>query len=52
LHFNKVNKHFTLKNLDKRVSTLKSLPPKKIVIKEKESSASVSSPAVKEELLS
>lgn len=29
LHYNKVNKHFTLKNMDKRVSTLKSLPPKK-----------------------
>jgi hypothetical protein len=28
LFFNKNNKHFTLKNLDKRVSTLKSLPPK------------------------
>lgn len=50
LHFNKVNKHFTLKNLEKRVSTLKSLPPKKIVIKEKESVKESSS--VKEELLS
>lgn len=29
LSFNKSNKHFTLKNLDKRVNTLKSLPPKK-----------------------
>jgi hypothetical protein len=29
LVFNKPNKHFTLKNIDKRVSTLKSLPPKK-----------------------
>jgi hypothetical protein len=29
LVYNKPNKHFTLKNLDKRVSTLKSLPPKK-----------------------
>jgi hypothetical protein len=29
LHFNKVTKHFTLKNLDKRISTVKSLPPKK-----------------------
>jgi hypothetical protein len=29
LHYNKANKHFTLKNMDKRVSTLKSLPPKK-----------------------
>jgi len=30
LVFNKPNKHFTLKNMDKRVSTLKSLPPKKV----------------------
>ena len=29
LMYNKTNKHFTLKNIDKRVSTLKSLPPKK-----------------------
>lgn len=29
LHYNKSNKHFTLKNLDKRVSTLKSLPTNK-----------------------
>jgi hypothetical protein len=29
LSFNKLNKHFTLKNLDKRVNTLKSLPVKK-----------------------
>jgi hypothetical protein len=29
LHFNKTTNHFTLKNIDKRVSTLKSLPPKK-----------------------
>jgi len=29
LYYNKFSKHFTLKNLDKRVSTLKSLPPKK-----------------------
>ena len=29
LSFNKTNNHFTLKNIDKRVSTLKSLPPKK-----------------------
>jgi hypothetical protein len=29
LHFNKATNHFTLKNIDKRVSTLKSLPPKK-----------------------
>lgn len=30
LTYTKSNKHFTLKNLDKRVSTLKSLAPKKI----------------------
>lgn len=29
LFYNKSNKHFTLKNLDKRVNTLKSLPQKK-----------------------
>jgi len=29
LHYMKLNKHFTLKNIDKRVSTLKSLAPKK-----------------------
>ena len=29
LVFHKATKHFTLKNIDKRVSTLKSLPPKK-----------------------
>jgi len=29
LHYVKATKHFTLKNLDKRVSTLKSLAPKK-----------------------
>lgn len=29
LVYNKTNKNFTLKNLDKRVNTLKSLPPKK-----------------------
>jgi hypothetical protein len=29
LAYTKINKHFTLKNLDKRVSTLKSLAPKK-----------------------
>jgi len=29
LTFTKVNKHFTLKNIDKRISTLKSLAPKK-----------------------
>ena len=30
LTYNKGNKHFTIKNLDKRVSTSKSLPPKKL----------------------
>ena len=30
LFYTKTNKHFTLKNMDKRVSTLKSLTPKKI----------------------
>jgi hypothetical protein len=30
LMYNKSNKHFTLKNIDKRVSTLKSLAPKKL----------------------
>ena len=30
LLYNKSSKHFTLKNTDKRVSTLKSLPPKKM----------------------
>ena len=30
LSFSKVTKHFTLKNMDKRVSTLKSLAPKKV----------------------
>jgi hypothetical protein len=30
LHYNKSNKHFTLKSTDKRISTLKSLPPKKV----------------------
>ena len=29
LSYTKANKHFTLKNIDKRVSTLKSLAPKK-----------------------
>jgi len=36
LTFTKSNKHFTLKNMDKRVSTLKSLAPKKGTIKNKE----------------
>jgi len=30
LTYTKATKHFTLKNIDKRVSTLKSLPPKKL----------------------
>jgi len=30
LSYNKSNKHFTLKSIDKRISTLKSLPPKKV----------------------
>jgi len=29
LFYNKPTKHFTLKNIDKRINTLKSLPPKK-----------------------
>ena len=29
LHYNKSNNHFTLKNLDKRVSTIRSLAPKR-----------------------
>uniref|UniRef100_A0A6C0LES2 Uncharacterized protein n=1 Tax=viral metagenome TaxID=1070528 RepID=A0A6C0LES2_9ZZZZ len=29
LSYNKTTRHFTIKNIDKRVSTLKSLPPKK-----------------------
>ena len=32
LTYIKTNKHFTLKNIDKRVSTLKSLPPKKTIL--------------------
>ena len=34
LHFNQVSKNFTLKLMDKRVSTLKSLTPKKKIEKE------------------
>jgi len=30
LTYTKASKHFTLKNMDKRVSTLKSLAPKKV----------------------
>jgi hypothetical protein len=33
LFYTKSNKHFTLKNMDKRVSTLKSLPPKRCTAK-------------------
>jgi hypothetical protein len=33
LTFTKATKHFTLKNIDKRVSTLKSLAPKKSILK-------------------
>ena len=38
LIYTKSNKHFTLKNIDKRVSTLKSLAPKKanVTIRHKE----------------
>ena len=39
LVYNKSTKHFTLKNLDKRISTLKSLPPKKQVIQIKSAEA-------------
>ena len=35
LTYTKSNKHFTLKNMDKRVSTLKSLAPKKGTIRSK-----------------
>lgn len=31
LHFNKPTNHFTLKNIDKRVSTIRGLAPKKLV---------------------
>lgn len=47
LLFNKITKHFTLKNTEKRVSTLKSLPTKKISItktsKKKDSIRSIDS---------
>jgi len=47
LTYIKSNKHFTLKNIDKRVSTLKSLAPKKIhihgTIKNKETKSKVDS---------
>jgi hypothetical protein len=51
LHFNKATKHFTLKNLDKRISTIKSLPPKKVrgtAKNVKETSSSGSSDSEKE----
>ena len=35
LSYNRQNKHFTLKNIDKRVNTMKSLPPKKGTIRKK-----------------
>ena len=45
LHYTKNTKHFTLKNVDKRVSTFKSLPPKKNhgTIKNKQNKISISS---------
>ena len=45
LHYTKNTKHFTLKNVDKRVSTFKSLPPKKNhgTIKNKQNNISISS---------
>ena len=39
LHFNQVSKNFTLKLMDKRVSTLKSLTPKRKAEKEEGSSS-------------
>jgi len=52
LFYTKSNKHFTLKNLEKRVSTLKSLPPKKVkTIKNKtHPSASTASTTVEEDI--
>lgn len=43
LFYNKPIKHFTLKNTDKRISTLKSLPPKKLkgTVKNKQITISV-----------
>ena len=50
LLYNKTNRHFTLKNIDKRVSTIKSLPQKnKIKITAKNSNATVDSDSDKEE---
>ena len=49
LLYNKTNRHFTLKNIDKRVSTIKSLPQKnKIKITAKNSNASIDSDSDKE----
>ncbi len=50
LHFNKATKHFTLKNIDKRISTLKSLSQKKVrgTIKNVKDNASSSSDSEKE----
>ena len=41
LQYTKQTKHFTLKNLDKRVSTLKSLPPKKLTSTSKNTKISI-----------
>jgi hypothetical protein len=49
LLYNKTNRHFTLKNIDKRISTIKSLPQKnKIKITAKNSNASIDSDSDKE----
>jgi hypothetical protein len=51
LLYNKTNKHFTLKNIDKRVLTTKSLPPQKNRIKTtaKNTNATIDSDSDKEE---
>lgn len=43
LQYVKLTKHFTLKNVDKRVSTLKSLTPKKGTIRKKDETKQVDS---------
>jgi hypothetical protein len=43
LAYAKATKHFTLKNVDKRVSTLKSLAPKKLTLKNKDQASDDSS---------
>jgi hypothetical protein len=49
LFYNKTNNHFTLKNLDKRVSTLKSLPQKnRVKITAKNTNTGVDSDSDKE----